>query len=340
MVVRGVRYGASRTLAELRVTRTKSISQIHLEATKQSVAVVASKVQDDKAQSTPVSDNPVASETADNKTMEHVVDDIPKIVEHHDSPSSSARVYVPLSDKMTASAVVVTDPLLDGVTFLDSKDSVLIWFDREPIAEVDTDLSDDEEDYMSASSSFSQVSVLFSGKMATSVVPTDPLLDGITFCENKDTTTVWCDREPIPEIDPDFSDDEEDYVSTRSAFKNIVTPSTPVGQRVGTWVANLPIITKKASGVTLSSSAESYDDSAVRSSSESSRTFVESTEFQWRTRSSVPRLCGTCSVASALTTTARSPRRPSLALSFSVSPLSTLTVARLVLTSPHPASLS
>jgi hypothetical protein len=226
-----------------------------------------------------VSDDTVPFNTA-HKT-EVVMSATPNIVERREHSESATRIRSPFSGKMAMSTVAVTDPLLDGITFQADNDNTSSRSDRERIAEVDPDFSDNEDGEdggVRPSSSSTRIYVPLSGKMAPStVVVTDPLLDGISFRDNKGTTPIWCQRDPIPEIDPDFSDDEDDYLRTSTTLNHIVALSTPIG--VSAWVANLPIITKKASGVTIPSSLESYDDFAVRSSPDSSRPSVESIEF-------------------------------------------------------------
>jgi hypothetical protein len=276
-MVRGVQYGNPCTVAELqRVAHRKTVSsQVKVEALKQPIFEVADKMVADKARSTIVSDDSVtSSDVADDKIPEAEVEASLKAVERRDSSSSLTRVYVPLSGKITTSTAIVTDPLLDCTTFRTDSDISSSWSDREPIAEVDPDFSDDEDDDLIASSSSVRICVPFSGKMASSAdVVTDPLLDGITFREDNDTSPTWFDRDSIPEPDPDFSDDEDDHPSTSLTIKDTVD------QHVGAWVASVPIILKKASKVAMSSDADSSDGCAVRTSSKSSRTSAQSADF-------------------------------------------------------------
>ncbi|KAI1671231.1 hypothetical protein L13192_04588 [Pyrenophora tritici-repentis] len=82
-------------------------------------------------------------------------------------------------------------------------------------------------DFRSSDPSSEEVCVPFAGKMALlQAMATDPVLDGVVFCKD-DTNPILYEQEPIPDIDPDFSDDEEDYLHTYNALVSISATSSP-----------------------------------------------------------------------------------------------------------------
>ncbi|RMZ68585.1 hypothetical protein GMOD_00008307 [Pyrenophora seminiperda CCB06] len=75
----------------------------------------------------------------------------------------------------------------------------------------------------------------------------DPLLDGVTFCKNRNDSPVWFEREPISDIDPDFSDDEDDYMRTREALISVSAPSSLPIVDYGGMDPNLCLILEETS---------------------------------------------------------------------------------------------
>ncbi|KAF1835874.1 hypothetical protein BDW02DRAFT_596967 [Decorospora gaudefroyi] len=128
-----------------------------------------------------------------------------------------------------------------------------------------------------------RVSVPASEKVAVSAaVDIDPLLDSVIFCKNKTDAPTWYYREPILEIDPDFSDDEDDSLHTSKIVESICPPSTRSGQhRDGHWGADMPTTSMAAStSANLDvSSVVGSSDTELRSSSHSSGTSASSLDF-------------------------------------------------------------
>jgi hypothetical protein len=126
---------------------------------------------------------------------------------------------------------------------------------------------------------------LFRRRAVSEDISTDALLDGVLLHCHGDKTYTQYYREPIPKIDPGFSDNEDKDVYTCETMDLPSVPSTPLGDRSesSSSAASVSVDATKVSLVSQLSEASgliSDHELRVRSTSASSRTSLSSTDFQ------------------------------------------------------------